>query len=84
MKSRIVIEVETSNLKPYIEDGDDLSAEQETEFHRRFYKVVDEFLTDEDFQGKFMSDWIHDAEYLNPSAEEFSDIGKVSIRISDD
>lgn len=82
MKTLIIIEVETGKLKPYIAQGEELCYEQEQEFHEQFHKYIESHITDEDFQRKFISEWIHEAEYLNPEAKCFSDIGEISVSIS--
>lgn len=79
----IIIEIENGELKPYVEDGEDLSEEQEKEFHNQFHKLIENKLHDEDFEEDFFNEWIHEAEFLNPKAKEFSDLfNGLSIKIS--
>ena len=82
MKTILTIEIETNKMKPYINDGEDLSAEMEKEWHDQICKKIEDSIHDDDFEGSLMSDWIHEAEYLNPSAQEFSDLGELMIKIT--
>lgn len=83
MKSRIIIEIESSEIKPFVEDGEDYSKEQEEEWHDRIFKEVEDLIQHEDFEGQLLHNWKEDEpDYLNPKVQEFLDIGSLRISIS--
>ena len=82
MKTKIIIEIETSNLKPFIEDGEDYKEQQEEEWHDIILKVIEDKVQSDDFENEVMEFWATDGDSLNPKAKEFSDIGNLMIAIS--
>ncbi len=81
MKSGFVIEIETNNLKKYICEDEDLTEEQEKEFHQAIFNVIQEHIHNEKFENLVIEEMIHEAEFLNPKVSQFSNIGSVSIKI---
>ena len=81
MKTKIIVEIETDKIKPYIEDGEDFSKEMEKEWHDQIFKKIENTIHDDDFENLLLEDWCDDGEYLNPTVKVFSDIGTLQIRI---
>ena len=82
MKTKIIIEIDTKfRTVKDLDDGEDslqLTEELETMFHRQIFKVIEEHITDEDFAY----DVLEDEELAVEGYEDFSDYGKIEIKIT--
>lgn len=81
MKTRVIIEIETSKMKKYVDGGEDLTDEMEKEWHNQIFNFIEESIHDDDLEGSLMSNWYREGEYLNPSAKEFLHLGNLTISI---
>ena len=81
-KTRIIIEIETSKLKENIMEGEDYCEDQEKEWHDAIFKLIEGYIHSDEFEHHVLGEWADWAEYLNPKAREFSDIGNLMIRIT--
>lgn len=81
-KSVIAITVQTS-FKPQIEDGEDNRKEIVQRFHYAVFKVVEEFLSEnEDLEQDIME--ILQEDWLPKKTLEFSDLGEIAISVSEE
>ena len=81
MDSGLIIRIETTNLKKNMQEGEDLTQEQDKEFHAAVAKVIERHIHSDNFEQLVMEEVMHEAEFSNPKNSEFSDIGSVMIKI---
>jgi len=79
MKKRIIIDIETSKMKKWAPDGEDISEEQEKEWHDTIYSYLSDECFGEDFERNLFNYWIHSSDFLNPKAKTFSDLGALTL-----
>lgn len=84
MKTKLIIEIESDKIKPYIEDGEDYSKDMQREWHKFIAKEIEDWVHDDSFETEVMAHWNDEAEFLNPKAREFSDIGELMIRMTEE
>lgn len=83
-KQVISITVQT-NFKPIIDDGEDCKEEMIRRFHDAVYQVVEEMLVQNDEFEQLVMEEIETQDFWMPKGvNEFSDLGSISIKISED
>ena len=85
MKTRIVIEIDTTFKKlKAIDDDEDLTEYTEKEFHNSIFGIIETLLQSDEFEDEW-KDYVgnsDDFEYLPLEDKDFSDYGSIKISIS--
>ena len=80
IKTRLVFEI-TSEFSKKIEDGDDVTQWLEEKFHNAIHDVLEDFMTDDDFQ-QMVIDKMSEEPYMT-EVKEFNELGDIMISLSD-